>query len=329
VPAADRGGARVPRGREPEGSRLSGRADTARILGRMKRVTWLFAVAPLMAVVVFFFTPTPKAEDAQADSHAQSGGAAKRAEKELESAEELIARMPPGLAAPGKKDLAHQIVASAMNSTQQWRTLYGHIAYSDDGDGYCGGVIGFCSGTKDMLTLVESYTQDHPRNGLARYLPALRAVDGTDSREGLGTEFTEAWQQESEKSAFRKAQDAVRDTMYFKPAVDLAKLDGLGTLGQFVYYDAMVFHGPGIDRNGFYEIRERVMAGADTKAEGGDETAYLNAFLDACRKVMTEPKSDQDTGRIDTAQRVFLRKGNLGLKTPLVWQMYGETFRAQ
>ncbi|MFI6108582.1 chitosanase [Streptomyces sp. NPDC051310] len=295
----------------------------------MLRARWLlFAVAPLLVLAIFTLTPTPKPEATEAAGASESQGAAKRAEEELESAEELLAKMPPGLAAPDKKELAHQILGSAMNSTKDWRTLYGHIADSDDGDGYCGGVIGFCSGTKDMRILVESYTKEHPDNALAAYVPALRAVDGTDSHEGLGTGFVEAWQAESEKPAFRKAQDAVRDSMYFKPAVDLAKLDGLGTLGQFIYYDAMVFHGPGIDKNGFYEIRERVRAMIKTKAEGGKEKEYLDAFLDACRQAMTEAKADQDTSRIDTAQRAFLRDGNLTLRTPLVWKMYGETFRA-
>lgn len=293
------------------------------------RARWLLlAVAPLLALTIFTLTPAPEPEASGASGRPESQGAAKRAEEELESAEDLLAKMPPGLAAADKKELAHQILGSAMNSTKDWRTLYGHIADGDDGDGYCGGVIGFCSGTKDMLILIESYTKDHPDNGLAEYLPALRAVDGTDSHEGLGAGFVEAWREESEEPAFRKAQDKIRDTMYFKPAVDLAKLDGLGTLGQFIYYDAMVFHGPGIDKNGFYEIRERVRAAQKTKAEGGKEKAYLNAFLDECRKVMTESDSAQDTSRIDTAQRAFLRDGNLTLKTPLVWQMYGETFRA-
>ncbi|MER7108158.1 chitosanase [Streptomyces sp. NPDC000229] len=296
----------------------------------MLRARWvLIAIAPLLVLTILSLTPVPEPKKASPTAgQPENQGAAERAEKELESAEDILAKLPPGLAAPDKKDVAHQILASAMNSTREWRSLYGHIADSGDGNGYCGGVVGFCSGTKDMLVLVESYTKEHPDNALAVYLPALRAVDGTGSREGLGTGFTQAWQEESEKPAFRKAQDTVRDTMYFKPAVDLAKLDGLGTLGQFIYYDAMVFHGPGIDKNGFYEIRERVRATAKTKAEGGDETAYLHAFLDACRRAMTESKSGEDTSRIDTTQRTFLRDGNLSMKTPLVWQMYGETFQA-
>ena len=53
--------------------------------------------------------------------------------------------------------------------------------------------------------------------------------------------------------------------MYFDPAVDQAKADGLGTLGQFIYYDAMVMHGPGDDPVSFGGIRRTAMKGPDPR----------------------------------------------------------------
>lgn len=240
---------------------------------------------------------------------------------------ERIASVPPGLAAPAMKETASRLVSSAEASTLDWRSRYGAIDDIGDGTGYTAGIIGFCSGTGDMLHLVESYTKGHPDNPLARFLPALRKVDGSDSHEGLDPGFTDAWHQAAGEPAFREAQDRTRDELYFDPAVRLAKLDGLGTLGQFVYYDAMVLHGPGVEADGFYGIRDAATASADTVAEGGDEKAYLNAFLDASRSAIKARKVQRDTTRIDTAQRVFLRAGNLGLEKPLVWRVYGETFR--
>jgi chitosanase len=248
---------------------------------------------------------------------------------EQKALEARIAKMPPGLAAPGKKEIAARLVASADNSTLDWRGAYDDIEDLGDGNGYTAGVIGFCSGTNDMLQLVEHYTRNNPGNPLAAYLPALRAVDGTDSHEGLDPGFPAAWKKAAEDPAFRKAQDETRDRIYFDPAVRLAKMDGLSTLGQFVYYDAMVLHGPGLDPEGFYGIRAAAMKKAETAAEGGDEKAYLNAFLDARRAVMQAQKTqrERDTSRIDTAQRVFLRDGNMNLAVPLTWQTYGETYR--
>ncbi|MET9788037.1 chitosanase [Streptomyces canus] len=239
----------------------------------------------------------------------------------------VIADLPPGLAAPAKKELAQQLVASAENSTLDWRSAYAYIEDIGDGQGYTAGIIGFCTGTNDLLTLVEGYTKAHPGNGLATYLPALRAVDGTDSHEGLDPGFTAAWKAEARVPAFQKAQGTARDRVYFDPAVRLAKLDGLGALGQFVYYDAMVFHGPGTDPTSFYGLRERALKKSDSPTEGGSEKAYLDTFLDIRRAAMKSRDADIDTTRVDTAQRRFLDDGNLDLSTPLEWRVYGETYR--
>jgi len=234
-------------------------------------------------------------------------------------------KAPEGLAAPAMKNLAQELVASAENSTLDWRSAYAYIQDIGDGQGYTAGIIGFCTGTHDLLVLVERYTAAHPGNGLAHYLPALREVDGTDSHQGLDPGFPAAWRAEAKVPAFQAAQDAERDRIYFDPAVSAARRDGLGPLGQFVYYDAMVFHGPGTD--GFYGIRERATQLVKPPAEGGSEKAYLSAFLDVRRATMQAKHPGIDTSRIDTAQRKFLDEGNLELRTPLVWKVYGETYK--
>ncbi|NEA65927.1 chitosanase [Streptomyces sp. SID12488] len=231
------------------------------------------------------------------------------------------------LADPAKKELAQQIVASAENGTLDWRSAYGYVEDIGDGQGYTAGIIGFCTGTHDLLTLVEGYTKAHPDNALTPYLPALRKVDGTDSHEGLDPGFPAAWKQESKVAAFREAQDEKRDTGYFGPALRLAVGDGLGLLGQFVYYDAMVYHGPGSDRFSVGGIRTAALKEADSPAEGGDETTYLEAFLDARRTAMLAKRPGVNTSRVDTAQRRFLDEGNLNLRTPLEWKVYGDTYK--
>ncbi|MGV9285859.1 chitosanase [Streptomyces sp. NPDC003719] len=298
----------------------------------MKRAgVLLLAAVPVIATGVYFLMPADSA-DAPATPSATTAQSARddakdRAEQERNADDELIADLPPGLAAPAKKELAQQLVSSAENSTTDWRSAYGTIEDLGQGDGYTAGIIGFCTGTHDLLALVEHYTEEHPDNGLAKYLPALREVDGTDSHEGLDPGFTAAWEAEAQLPAFRTAQEQERDRVYFQPSVRLAKLDGLGTLGQFVYFDAMVFHGPDSDADGFYSLRERAMEKARTPGEGGSEKAYLDAFLDVRRDAMLAKRPDIDTSRVDTAQRRFLKAGNLALDTPLVWEMYGDTYK--
>lgn len=231
-----------------------------------------------------------------------------------------------GLGDPAKKDIAMRLVSSAENSSLDWEAQYDYVEDIGDGRGYTGGVIGFCSGTSDMLALVELYTGRVADNPLAAYLPALRAVDGTDSHEGLDPGFPDAWREAAATAAFRTAQDDERDRVYFDPAVGRAEEDGLGTLGQFVYYDAMVMHGPGTDAVSFGGIRDRALRQAATPAGGGDETAYLHAFLDARVWAMEQEEAHSDVSRVETAQRVFLAAGNLDLEPPLNWQVYGDSY---
>ncbi|MFC8668849.1 chitosanase [Streptomyces sp. NPDC057199] len=278
----------------------------------MKRAGRLMFVAvPLVAVTVYVAVPGEKGDGGPSDSRSSSSPSASSGSADAD------------LDAPEKKELAQRIVSSAENSSLDWRAQYDYVEDIGDGRGYTAGIIGFTTGTHDLLTLVELYTESHPDNALEPYLPALRSVDGSDSHEGLDPGFTAAWKKEAQKDAFKRVQDSQRDRVYFDPAVRLAKRDGLGALGQFIYYDAMVMHGPGDP--GFHGIRERAMAEADTPAEGGDEQSYLDIFLDTRRATMKSEK--RDTTRVDTAQRRFLYDGNLDLHTPLEWKVYGMPYK--
>ncbi|MEV4683122.1 chitosanase [Streptomyces kurssanovii] len=234
-----------------------------------------------------------------------------------------------GLEDPAKKDIAMRIVSSAENSTLDWKAQYEYIEDIGDGRGYTAGIIGFCSGTGDMLAVVERYAKARPGNALERFLPALRAVEGSDSHEGLGEPFTRAWERAATSdAAFRAAQDAERDESYLLPAVRRAEDDGLGALGQLIYFDAYVMHGSDTSESstGFRALREKALVGAESPAEGGDEEEYLNAFLDARVEAIRKEPSHADTSRVETAQRLFVRERNFGLEPPLNWRVYGDSY---
>ncbi|GIE94040.1 chitosanase [Paractinoplanes rishiriensis] len=238
----------------------------------------------------------------------------------VESADRTIAA---GLAHPRKKQIALEILSSAENSTLNWRANFGYIEDIRDGRGYTAGIAGFCSGTSDMLAVVAEYTRRKPRNLLAGYLPALRAVDGSDSHAGLDPGYPAAWRRAAQDPVFQKVQEDQRDEMYFGPAVQLAAADRLRALGQFAYFDAAIMHGV----SGLRSIRAQAMRAARSPAQGGDEIVYLEAFLNARAAEMRTEDAHSDTTRVETAQRVFLRRGNLDLAGPLVWKVYGDTYR--
>lgn len=132
----------------------------------------------------------------------------------------------PGLDDPAKKEIAMKLVASAENSSLDWKAQYKYIEDIGDGRGYTAGIIGFCSGTGDMLDLVELYTDRKPGNVLAKYLPALRRVNGTDSHDGLDPAFPADWRRAAQDTVFQRAQNDERDRVYFDPAVRQGKANG-------------------------------------------------------------------------------------------------------
>lgn len=228
---------------------------------------------------------------------------------------------------PAKKEIAMQLVSSAENSTLNWKAQYGYIEDIGDGRGYTAGIIGFCTGCGDLLKLVQYYTKIQPNNVLAKYIPALQKIGSFNpTHAGLDPTFVGDWKTAAKDAKFQEAQNYERDRVYFNPAVKQGKDDGLRALGQFIYYDAMVVHGPGGDSESFGGIRTAALKKAKTPAQGGDEKAYLTAFMDARNKVMKAEAAHSDVSRIDNAQRVFLNAGNYDLNPPLSWSVYGDKY---
>src|SRR5262249_41042403 len=99
----------------------------------------------------------------------------------------------PDLTDPHKKEIAMELGSSAEKSSLNWRAQYRYIQDIHDGRGYTGGIIGFCSGTNDMLELVQLYAKRKPGNVLAKYLPALKQVNGSASHTGLDPNYVNDW----------------------------------------------------------------------------------------------------------------------------------------
>ena len=241
---------------------------------------------------------------------------------------------PTGLRDPAKKDVAMQLVSAAENSSLDWRKQYRYIEYDVEGNphdnrGYTAGLIGFTSKTGDMLEVVQRYERLHPGNALSPFLPALTKVNGSSSQKGLGQPFVTAWQTAARDVLFKRAQMEELNDVYFDPAVEQAQRDGLRELGQFIYYDAIVMHGPGDDADSFGGIRTAAMKNAKLPRDGGDEATYLNAFLDARVAAMKREQAHDDVSRVETMQRVFVRQENWNLQPPLVFAVYGDQYRIE
>jgi chitosanase len=235
------------------------------------------------------------------------------------------------LSDPAKRQIAMMLVSSAENSSLDWKAQYGYIEYNVEGDatdnrGYTGGLVGFTSKNGDMLSTVQYYNTIAPNNILSKYISALTKAQDTSSQTGLGTAFINDWKTAAKDVKFQQAQDHEVDTGYFTPSLNQAKADKVGVLGQLIYYDAMVMHGPGDDSSSFGGIRTAALKKAKSPAQGGNETTYLNAFLDVRKAAMLAEEDHTDTTRVDTEQRTFLKNGNLTLALPLSWSTYGDPY---
>lgn len=221
----------------------------------------------------------------------------------------------------------YALVSSAENSTADYSRAYSYIEDIGDGRGYTGGIVGFTSGTGDMLDVVRRYTRIEPDNRLVRFLPALADANGTDTHKGLGDNFTAAWKRAANDRKFIEAQNDIVREQYLDPAVRYARKDGLSPLGQYIYYDALVVHGPGSadDRSSFQAIRATAMKAAETPSRGGDEATYLRTFLDVRAPVMQSEEAHRDLSRLQ-AQLGFINDGNFQLELPLHWTMYGDRY---
>ena len=126
------------------------------------------------------------------------------------------------------------LVSSAENSSTDYAEQYAYIEDIGDGRGYTAGIIGFTTGTGDLLEVVERYTELESENELKKYIPALELVNGTDSHDGLGDSFEKAWIDAAQSKEMIQAQNDILDEQYMNIALQYAREDGLRPLGQYI-----------------------------------------------------------------------------------------------
>ncbi|MBC3170003.1 chitosanase [Staphylococcus epidermidis] len=216
----------------------------------------------------------------------------------------------------------------------------------EDERGLTAGLIGFTTNGDDMKHFIDEYNKINPNNHMKDYTKAIYNVSGTEKTDGLeGAD--KAWKDaaKNDRDNMIKAQKRVIAHDYMEVAEKYAEKDGLKSkLSRYIYFDAIVKHGPGRDKDAatkdwsFGDLRAHARSNAKTPAEGGDEKAYLKDFVgQRYNSILAENNylkkhnhsfdSKHTTDRLDT-QMKLLDDNNFDLKLPINYKINTNNYRS-
>ncbi|KAJ2403079.1 hypothetical protein GGI23_000218 [Coemansia sp. RSA 2559] len=208
------------------------------------------------------------------------------------------------------KDIAIKITGIYENGDTD--VHYDYCENLNDGRGFTAGIAGFCSGTGDGWDVIQEYktlTGSYGDFGpMATYLEKY-ASEGSDSTSGIEN-YCKVWESLGKSDTnFQKAQDNVRDQLYYDPAEKAAaelgaKLDV--TQGQI--FDTGIEHGTGDDADGMLTLIKNTNNAftSDQAGDSGstltinghqvDEIVWLKKFIEVRTSDLKNPKEADNQG---------------------------------
>jgi chitosanase len=220
-------------------------------------------------------------------------------------------------------DTIMSMVSIAENSNTAWWTNYNYCEDIKDGRGFTVSLVGFCSGTGDLLEVVRDVQRMSPNHPLAQFIPALVKANGSPTHKGLENLCSTI--KSSGDSVWKKAVWQGIQREYLSTALDWAakkKLTSVFSKG--FLFDVALNHGA----SGLDQIAKYVKSGVQPPSNGGGEVAYMQAYIQARIYVVQVIDPSTNNGQADRMLmwKSVLDKNNLGLKRPMTLKCYGDTF---
>jgi len=218
-------------------------------------------------------------------------------------------------------DTILSLVSLPENSTTSWWNNYNFAKKLGDGRGWTVGIFGACSGTGDLVMILEELQHIDPSHKLCKYIHPMKKTIGDDMTglENLGKDIMllgddDKWQQ---------AVWHIYIKIYWAFAKDFADKTGQcekrpgprltkNSIRGFIL-DTAINHGPGI--MGITPILRKMKNKSET-----DEIKWFLDFCEARRLLLKAGYQNLDsskTGDRCTLWATIVKSGNLDLKRPI------------
>ncbi|KAJ2796669.1 hypothetical protein H4R21_004621 [Coemansia helicoidea] len=202
------------------------------------------------------------------------------------------------------KDIALRITNVYENSDVKFH--YDYCENIKDGRGFTAGIAGFCTGTADAWEVIQEYHK--LTGGKDAFSPMDRALaklakSGSASTSSIKS-YCKVWSKLGlTDPRFRRAQDTIRDRLYFVPSQKTADKLGLQLhVSRSFLYDTGIQHGTGDDRDGLDALIARTNKAFTAPAAGNssstlaingkkvDEVVWLKKFIKVRQDDLKNPR---------------------------------------
>jgi hypothetical protein len=221
----------------------------------------------------------------------------------------------------GHADTILSLISLPENSTIEWWKQYNYIEALGDGRGYTASLFGACSGTGDMIMILNEVKKLAPKHPLVKYIPAMKKTRDDDLKGLAGLD--KVVKGLGDDAAWRQAVWTVYVKLYWTFAAAFADKTGEGAsrpgpkmttpLTRGFMVDVALNSGSNLES--FKPIIKRMK-----KPDETDEIKWFLDFAEARRKLLKSGYEDLDTSKTGdrcTLWMNILKEGNVDLKRPI------------
>ncbi len=211
---------------------------------------------------------------------------------------------------------------------------YDYIENLDDGRGFTAGRVGFCSGTGDLILVVESYCEEKSLEQICSFLPRLREINlrfiqtRNPNPDVSGIEnFEIVWRKTSADPYFRKIQDDFVNRLYLVPALQKAETLGLNTpIGKAIFFDTFIQHGDESHGESAEDSISALIKRTNDKMKftPQNEVEWIKVFLETRRTTLLDPHNKntkeewkESVSRVDKFYELISSSENINLTIPI------------